>query len=189
MLHSSLHRFECPSSQELADYHLGLVDSTRDRAIISHIAQCATCTAEIEVLRSFLAEAPQRLAVSTPARPEPARMRLGEVFARLLPRSPQMALRGAASTTISAEIDDLTILLDPQPQGAGLTLYGQLLTLEQIPFEGAAVSVLAGNVVVTEGVIDDLGSFSVGPISPGRVDVRLALHDRPAIWVKDIDLT
>ncbi|HEU5089153.1 MAG TPA: hypothetical protein VFT99_16970, partial [Roseiflexaceae bacterium] len=131
-LHTRLYRLDCPSSQELADYHLGFVavtDPIRDRAIIRHLETCSSCAAEIETLRAFLADAPAAVSAPQPA-PQPQRSSIGEVFARLLPRAPQMALRGAVSATISAEIDDLTLIFEPQAGPHGLTLHGQVLALD-----------------------------------------------------------
>jgi hypothetical protein len=190
-LRSRLHRFDCPSSQELADYHLGMlgiVDAARDRAIIRHLEQCVACTAEIAALRSFLDEAPAPAAQAPVVATQP-RASLGDVFARLLPRAPQMALRGAASATISAEVDDVTILLDPQPGSQGLLLHGQLLSLDQERFDGALVTVQAGEALLAEGAVDDMGSFSVGPLAVAVVDVRIAPSEGPAIWVKGVELS
>src|SRR5262245_19268329 len=51
-----LYRWDCPSSQLLGDYHLGLVTPGDERTVRRHLAQCARCAEELEELRRFLVD-------------------------------------------------------------------------------------------------------------------------------------
>lgn len=50
------HRRHCPSGQDLANFHWGLLDTAQSQAVKAHLAGCPFCPAELEELRQFLAD-------------------------------------------------------------------------------------------------------------------------------------
>ena len=46
-LRSNLYRWDCPSPQRLAEYHLGNIAADEQRAFARHLEQCASCSEEI----------------------------------------------------------------------------------------------------------------------------------------------
>jgi hypothetical protein len=53
-----LYRWECPSSQTIGEYHLGLIDSRQAIDVEVHIQNCVLCAAELKTLTAFLAADP-----------------------------------------------------------------------------------------------------------------------------------
>jgi len=53
-LQQRLRRFDCPSPQELADYHFGLLDTEQAAAVKQHLTQCPRCQNDLAVLIQFL---------------------------------------------------------------------------------------------------------------------------------------
>lgn len=191
VLHARLRRWDCPTPQQLGDYHLGLADQATDRRIVRHLESCVACTAEIEELRRFLGDtiaAPQAAAQPEPA-PRPSRPRLGELVARLLPQAPAMALRGAATGPIMAEVDGTTLILDVQPAGEGkVHVVGQIASDDQEAWTGALIEVRAEGTVVSLAEVDDLGGFTCKSLPASAVDVRATASDGKTIVLPSVDL-
>jgi hypothetical protein len=53
-LFSHLHRFECPSPQQIADLHLGYLDAGQAQVVRQHLETCPRCQDELAQLRDFL---------------------------------------------------------------------------------------------------------------------------------------
>jgi hypothetical protein len=54
-LTSKLYRWDCPSSQVLGEYQLGMLSRVQITKIKSHLRSCVLCTAEVATLTEFLA--------------------------------------------------------------------------------------------------------------------------------------
>src|SRR5438270_12997101 len=54
-LRQRLYRFDCPPSQTLGEYELGMLAPAERTLIARHIIGCPHCTAELESLRAFMA--------------------------------------------------------------------------------------------------------------------------------------
>ncbi|HEY4388031.1 MAG TPA: hypothetical protein VGN34_26585, partial [Ktedonobacteraceae bacterium] len=57
-LTNKLYRWDCPSSQELGEYQLGLLGTVQAGEVRSHLLFCLRCTAEVATLTEFLANDP-----------------------------------------------------------------------------------------------------------------------------------
>ena len=49
-----LYRFDCPPTQALADYHLGMMNPVSQKNIERHIGICTRCQNDINALENFL---------------------------------------------------------------------------------------------------------------------------------------
>ncbi len=189
-LHAGLHRWDCPPSHQLGEYHLGLLQRSDERTIMRHLEVCAACRAEIEELRVFLTTAE-----SAPAPPPTAvshrRPRLRELVARLVPRAAAPALRGADDGPLLAETDDgTTLILDVQRDPIGhLTIGGQLVSTDQAVWTGALVELRVVDHLAATASVDDLGCFRLARVPAQRVELRITSSDGRSIVLPDLDLT
>lgn len=187
-----LRRFDCPPAQVLGDYHIGLITGSQERAIVRHLEQCALCTTELEELRVFLTQdvIQQQPVPAAPPAPRPApRPRLGELVARLLPRTAGLALRGAAAGPIMAEAGNTTIMLDVQPvNGERVTIMGQIVADEYEQWIGALVELRQANVVQATTTVDDLGTFTLSQIRRAPLALRVTPEQGQAIVVEQVEL-
>ncbi|HEX6288520.1 MAG TPA: hypothetical protein VFZ66_04975 [Herpetosiphonaceae bacterium] len=200
-LKAKLYRWDCPSPQRLGEYVLAMISSqSEERSIVRHLEQCAACKSEVEELGGFLVPntAPDTATVS---KPEPAREKergwahtwpqaFGQIFARVVPRTSALAMRGAASGPIMAEADGTTIVLDVQPASEGqVTILGQVVDADQDRWTGALVVLRqAGNVQAT-ATANDLGSFSCGPLAAAPVELMIASPVGQTVVLPEIDVS
>lgn len=68
-LSSKLYRWDCPPSQVLGEYQLGLLDAEATLAVRFHLRSCVGCTAELSTLGEFLAGDPLLVAQAAPLQP------------------------------------------------------------------------------------------------------------------------
>jgi hypothetical protein len=190
-MRAALHRWDCPPSQRLAEYHIGRLAGEQERALQRHLEACASCKQEIEDLRLFLLEdVDQAAPAPTPAAAQPAPARRGPLIARLLPRVAAPALRGAGGGPIQAQADGITIFLDVRAAGAGqVAIQGQVVADEQERWAGALVELRQGGALLATAAIDDLGMFGVGPIPAGLAELRLIPRRGRAVALPDLDLS
>jgi anti-sigma factor RsiW len=190
----TLNRWDCPPAQRLGEYVLALITSpTEERSIIRHLEQCAHCKAEVAELGAFLVAdtASVKQAVPQPARPESGwGQSLGRVFAKLVPRSPALALRGAATGPIMAEADGTTIVLDVQPVAEGqVTILGQVVAADQDLWTGALVELRQSGALQATTTADDLGSFSCGPFAAGSIQLAITPPVGQTLVLPQIDVS
>ena len=57
-LRSRLFRLVCSSSEELAAFHQGMLDSERQAEIARHLGQCPHCQNELRILGAMLSQPP-----------------------------------------------------------------------------------------------------------------------------------
>lgn len=53
-LTAQLYRLTCPSSHDLGEYHLGILDQVASEAIATHITECQHCREELAQLKAYL---------------------------------------------------------------------------------------------------------------------------------------
>jgi anti-sigma factor RsiW len=192
-----LYRWDCPPARMLADYHVGLAGQDEARVIAGHLAECRHCAAEVEELRRWLAAGEATL--SLPAQPAhtprphgPAHTphpRPRELVARLLPRQPGPAMRGAGAAPLMAEADGMTILLDMQPAPGGQArLVGQLLADDQDAWAGALVELRQAGALLAMAIVDELGGWGCGPLPAGAAELRIARADGLAVALPQVEL-
>lgn len=173
VLRASLQRWDCPTPLQLGHYHLGLLDPEDERAIRQHLAHCHECTDELTDLRLMLGDSkpPQP---QMPAQPPRAGLSLGALLAQWLPRAPALAMRGAGLERLEARAGDISVVLEVQPAAAGQVLVvGQVVTEELDRWVGALVEVRQAGSIQATAVVDALGWFSCGSLSPEPTEFRI----------------
>lgn len=188
---NELYRADCPSSQQLGDYHLGMLGQSNERYIERHLNMCALCHSELEELRVYLTAgvpAPKAVAVPAPERRRPSRGQWAEQLARLVPRTPGLALRGAAGGPLLAEAGGTTLIVDVQPAGNGVTLIGQVVSDDPDRWTGALVELRRDGALLAAAGVDDLGSFTFG-VEPGTATLRVTPEHGAAIVLENVELT
>ncbi len=188
-MQQQLLRWDCSSSQQLAEYHWGDVDRTTAHVIARHLETCVLCSSEIETLRVFLAtDAPQSAPQRPPTAVRPAAPRLRELIATIVPRLPALAVRGAHSAPLVAEAGEVTLVLDMQPESDGnLAVLGQVAAPDPDRWTGALVEVRQNNVVRAVAEADDIGSFRCASVPPGLSKLRITARDGTSV-VLSVDL-
>jgi hypothetical protein len=187
-LRMRLHRWDCPSPQQLADYEARRASPNEVQAIELHLTGCTRCREELADLQQFLAtdvslEAPQPAAMPPKASP------WGALFARPQAQRPAVALRGAGSGPLMAVAGDTTIFLDVQPAANGqIALQGQLVDAEQDRWVGALVELRQSGALIATAEVDDLGGFACAALPPGSTELRLTPRTGRMIVLTDLDL-
>ena len=168
-LTSKLYRWDCPPSQVLGEYQLGLLNKELTAAVKNHLAMCVLCTAEVATLTEFLAHDPL-LAERTPVQAaspnnnhrsargtqgvvdrlrDQSRAGVRRIVATLLPPQPRFAYqRDIAQATLWPRrytAEDLSISIHVE-RGTGRRDTLQLIGL--VTRQGEALDVLQGTQVL-----------------------------------------
>jgi hypothetical protein len=172
-LRQRLYRFDCPSSQMLGEYELGMLVPEERLRIARHVVECPHCTAELNTLRAFMA-------MEADEEPLGAVDRVRRFVATLVPapHGAEVALRGAGDEATRAYyVNGVTITIDIGAVRRGRTeIIGLVMRDdgESIP-PGSPVTLvgMSGTVATTE--IDDLGNFAFDDVGIGawRVEVGI----------------
>ena len=188
ILHASLHRFDCPTPEQLGNYELKLLGRADARAIARHLKECVRCTDELEELRVYLAA---DSAMAAPARQDarPMLQSLGKLFGQILPRTPGLALRGAGPEPIIAEAEGTTIILnmDPAPNDR-VTVHGQVVANDPAVWTSSLVELRQGGMLEATATVNDLGGFSLGPIPAAISELRITPQFGRMLVLLDIPL-
>lgn len=174
-----LYRFDCPSPQALGEYDLGLLVPAERTRIAAHVVVCPRCTAELRMLRDFMA-------MEDDIPPVGAMGRIRRIVATLLPPppllSPHASLRGAGDATgRTYQAGDVTITLDmgvPVHRGR-MSLTG-LIWRESDEYEtvtGSTVVLISGDRATETDTIDAIGNFTFDDIIPGTYQLEVSLGD------------
>lgn len=172
-LSAQLYRIDCPSSQELGEYHLRMLPASQMLVIRQHVRECPHCAGEVAELESFLGD-------QTP-RPEDSLLERANVLvARLVaggeltftPAAP--ALRGEAKGPMTFAAEGIIIVLDIQPTAEGkANILGQVAADHQDDWTGALVELRRDSLLQISTTVDDLGAFQCEGVMPGQQELRI----------------
>src|SRR5436305_292980 len=119
-LTSKLYRWDCPPSQVLGEYQLGLLSKELTAAVKNHLAMCVLCATEVVTLTEFLAHDPlltERAPVpsvsvqtSSPHNNHRSGQGAKGVLDRLSDRS-----RAPATYTLELQFSQSTVVIDQLP--------------------------------------------------------------------------
>lgn len=197
VLKVKLNRWDCPTPQRLGEYVMGLVSArTVERTIRLHLEECARCKAEVEDLNVFLVSdnvsvsASQKHPQPAVARKHPERPSFGQILARILPRTPALALRGAALGPIMAEAEGTTVVLDVQPAAEGqVTILGQVIADDYDSWTGALVELRREGVIQATTTVGDTSSFNCGPFPAGSIQLAITPPVGRTLVLPNIDVS
>ncbi|MBV9790024.1 MAG: hypothetical protein JOZ51_17690 [Chloroflexi bacterium] len=195
VLKVKLNRWDCPAPQRLGEYVMGLVSArTEERTIRLHLEECARCKAEVEDLNVFLVADKVSVSQKHPqpavARKHPERPSFGQILARILPRTPALALRGAALGPIMAEAEGTTVVLDVQPAAEGqVTILGQVIADDYDSWTGALVELRREGVIQATTTVGDTSSFNCGPFPAGSIQLAITPAVGQTLVLPNIDVT
>lgn len=187
VFHARLHRFDCPTPQQLGDYQLKLLGRADVGAIARHLKECVRCNNELEELLVYLGMDP---AVDTPARQAgPVLQPLGKLFGQILPRTPALAVRGVSSEPIIAEAEGTTIILnmDPAPNDR-VRVHGQVVANDPLAWTSALVELRQAGMLEATATVNDFGGFSLGPIPATISELRITPQFGRMLVLLDIPL-
>ena len=164
-LRQNLFRAECPPSQQLGEYHLGLLSAEEAEAIREHVAGCPHCAAELEGLAHYMADLAEELEVSTVSR-------VRVLIARLLdwsepgtgpaPGVPAYAgIRGEEEVPLTYEADGIRITLDlaEDPDAPGRYLMMGLVSSSDTALPHLTAHLFTADKLVATTPVDELGNF------------------------------
>lgn len=175
---SRLYRINCPSTLELGEYHLGLLDASKKLIVAQHLRECRHCQDEIAQLEKYLDEPTLRLDVLEPVRVLIAQLISG-VGVNRDQADPSISatfagLRGGEEEPYIYQADNFRIVIDIQDdvEQVGLkTLLG--LVTGSKSNELTIQASQEGKTIATSSV-DETGNFVISQLMPGRYELILA---------------
>lgn len=193
-LKSALFRWDCPESQQLGAYHLHLLDTAAEETIAVHLEHCIHCRAELAAMEAFLLEGdmpPVPVEKSIPRRQLPRFPSLGDIVARLIPRTmqPALAMRGDAGRgPLVAEAEGVTVFMEFETAEDRHILKGQLVTEDQDRWIGALLEVHRDQGVQATTTLDEFGAFQCALRQAGMLQLRFIAADGRSIRIDEIPL-
>ena len=191
LLHRKLFRFECPSSQQLGEYELDLLETSERDSIAAHTEGCPRCQAELKTLQQFMALDP----IPVPEQPDIPQSR---------PRKPlrpsvwyavpaqgmtQYALRGdEAFGPLMFEVNGVTIFLLGEEVEGVLWLVGRLVTLDLLMWKDALVELSQDDKVITVASVDESISFRCRLQNQSPCDLTITSKTGTALVIEDIQV-
>jgi hypothetical protein len=172
-LRRALYRFDCPDAHELGEYQLDLLDAEHRTSIAAHALECDECSAELQLLRSFLA--------APVAVPDSVTSRVRRIVATLFAPNAGLAyggLRGAADTSTRVyEAGDITVSLGPGATSG--SVFGLVVAADQPPdaLDGREVRLQPRDGSPTRAVLDDIGNFEFTGVAAGAYVLEIDLPD------------
>jgi hypothetical protein len=140
-----LARFECPTSQELTDYHFGAVEGNEREAIRDHLEKCPRCQEELSLTQTFvqqISERPEPLTlIKTDNQPDILRPphKLWQMTPTI---SGDLAMaRGSdEDSAYDAHANSAKVYLDTEAQMSGMVIKGQIVD-DVVDWHGAVAEV------------------------------------------------
>ena len=155
-LFHNLRRIECPSPQQIADFHFRFLDDERANIIQQHLESCPRCQDELAILKAFL-ELPSEEPVTNPI--IPLWDTEGVYKATRVDTSGNLALKGQDEKAAhDVQAGTARIFLETSPVPTGYVLSGQVVDSE-VSWGSAVVEVWQENALQQVGILDEMGEF------------------------------
>jgi anti-sigma factor RsiW len=199
LLRKQFYRMFCPTSDDLAAYQQGMLDSGQRTIIGDHLKECPHCSRELKLLVQISHDAlsgrapPQNGLTMSGANDFAAPVGLRRVAAELLPSAPRTlagaygALRGPSHTSQYAyHAENLQLTIGVQRvvnRGDRRVMLGALELDEVLPegLSGTTVHLLHNDILICTAELDELGNFVLDDLTPGTYRLALRLPDREVI--------
>jgi hypothetical protein len=199
LLRKQLFRMFCPTSEELAAYQQGLLNSDQQAHISEHLKECPHCTREYNLLEQLSRETlparspPQTNGKSAHAHNDTLPAKLRQIAAQLLtpPEKPLVGaygtLRGpshASQYAYHAENLQLTLGVQRVVSRVDRRVIHGALELDDELYEvlsGATAHLSHNETLIRTAELDELGNFVLDDLDPGTYQLALHLPDREVI--------
>ncbi|HIP71605.1 MAG TPA: hypothetical protein EYH05_09450 [Anaerolineae bacterium] len=171
---SQLYRIECPPSQVLGEYHLGMLPPGEADGVALHLAHCPHCRGEVETLAAFLAAEEVTAVKSTWLK------RIRTILAELVPPTGIDSPAEPALSGVRGVLDDETRLYQAEEWQVALEF------LADDPAQTSLLGIVFGPPVAAWQVqwqqadervwttaVDETGAFEIPNIQPGEYDLIL----------------
>jgi len=185
---SRLYRINCPSSLELAEYHLRMLPDSKKLVVVQHVRECVHCARELAQLEGYLNEL-------GPTGETGLLEGLKVLVARWVGGNPEgrlpapSALRGEAKGPLTFETDGTVIILDIQPTSKGLaSVLGQVAADDQDRWTGAAVELRQADGPPITTSLDDLGAFWFEEAHPGSTEITITSLNGIIVQIPNFDI-
>ena len=177
-LRRRLHRFECPPSQTLGEYAMGLLEGEARAGVAGHVPECPRCLEEMTTVRSFLGSEPE----AAPGLGE----RVRRIVAALVPptrTAAAVALRGAEDRgTNTYRAEHVVVALGPgSVTDRRRAAIGGLIWSEgadPLPTEGGEARLLTPDGGLRSAPLSEHGNFELVDVPPGLYQLEIRLSDR-----------
>jgi hypothetical protein len=169
----ALHRFDCPDPDTLREYAWQFLPSEQRQQVREHLAECPSCTAELDELDELLKVRDADSLGNVLARARSLAQEARLTIARLLsPTTMQTvpALRGETQEVLLFDADGLALSVNLEREENGnCTLFGQLLSTEQPlpPGSYARLTRQGGQTEPAQAPLDVHGGFALADIPAG----------------------
>jgi hypothetical protein len=175
LLRKRLYRVFCPTSDELAAYYQGLTDEAPRKQVAIHLAECAQCSAELELLAA---------ASRTPFAELEAPPALGRpIIAERIAPTPSISFATYYQDDRQQvyQAGTLRIVLNIE-QELGSSKYALLRgVITGHPRRGITASLLYQGQVISSAPFNEKGEFVIDDVSPGNFVLSLRLPDYEVI--------
>lgn len=186
-LRTSLYRWDCPTSQQLRDYHMGFTDQDETHKINQHLTVCVLCKKELAELEAFLDQ-------GKPA-PAPQRQRrfadwLKAVISQSVAFDTAAAMRGEQGTSQVFDANGIPVVVDTRPAGDDqVEVIGQVAADDVDPWVGALVELRQQGAIMKVTTVDEIGGFSCAPLPADKTELCITPQSQIPILISEIDLT
>ncbi len=185
---NTLHRYDCPTPDQLVDFHLREMTRGEGESVEAHLNICASCRNEVALFASLVNMDASVPVEQPPALSLPRLPRLREIVATLLPRPMTPALRGTETNKMTAQADGVTVFLEVEALPDGFTLTGQLLDADQEQWNDALVEVRCNGDLAQTVKLDDMGEFRCVGLPAGTAALRIVAENGRILTVPAIPL-
>ncbi len=180
-LTARLYRYNCPSSADLGEYHLGLLPHDQEAALVYHLTECPRCAHEVSELEDYLADLAPDVdfglleQAKEQVRVLVARLANGGVSVNLLGQPALAGVRGHEREPLIYEADGIQVVIevhqDPdQPERR--SIFG-LVTGADDPGQ-LEVHLWQSSQPVATVQVEDIGNFVIPSLTPGRYELILS---------------
>ena len=196
-LKKQLYRFDCPTSMDLGEYHLGLLPAPKVLLVAKHLRDCSLCRHEVAELENFLEDPAQEVSLLGAAKVLIARLINGLAESGMQDKngfSPAVpVLRGNTKGPLTFKADSVVIILDIQPSDEGkVNILGQVAadsTDDQDQWTGALVEIRLGSHLEFSSTLDDLGSFQAEGLVPGTKELRITSQNKSLTVISNFEVS
>jgi len=184
-LKARLYRWDCPTSDILADYDMNLLSESEHKRIAKHVETCPHCQSEIRDLRNFLNDdsLPE---IQTRAVMQPRKSPMRSI-AKISKQAPATALRGKTAGPIMAQTDSgIMLFLEIHSEATQTILVGQIVSEGEQNWEGALVKVFQVQQIQSIAKVGDMGDFRCKIADTSPIMLEISTENQQTIIVENL---